>query len=83
MTQQPSHIIPAPKRVIPTHINIRQFSGSDAGYTARPFLDLCEAVIVNSSMTEDYDKIAFMRSRLLQGSRALILMQSSQCLHSY
>ncbi len=35
MTQQPSNIIPAPIRAIPTHISIKQFSGSDADYTAR------------------------------------------------
>ncbi len=87
MTQQPSHIIaapmqvaPAPIRVIPTHISIRQFSGSDADYTARQFLDLCKAAIVNSSITEDHDKIAFIRSHLLPGSRAFIMMQSSASL---
>ncbi len=59
-----------------THI-IRQFSGSDKGYTARQFLDLGEAVIVNSSITGDHDKITVIRSRLLPGSRALLMMQSS------
>ncbi len=69
-------VAPAPTRVIPTHISIRQFSGSDADYTARQFLDSCEAAIVNS-ITEDHDKIAFIRSRLLPGSRALLMTQSS------
>ncbi len=36
-----------PIRVIPTHISIRQFSGSETDYTSRQFLDLCEAAIVN------------------------------------
>ncbi len=67
----------SPIRVIPTHISIRQFSGSDLDFSARQFLDLCESVIVNSSITEDHDKIAFIRSRLMPGSRALLLMQSS------
>ncbi len=66
-----------PIRVIPTHISIGQFSGSDAHYTARQFLDLCEAAIVNSSITEDNDSIALIRSRLLPGLRALLMMQSS------
>ncbi len=61
----------------PKHISIRQFSGSGKGYTARQFLDLCEAAIVNSSVTEDHDKIAFIRSCLLPGSRTLLMMQSS------
>ncbi len=56
---------------------IRQFSGSDADYTAKQFLDLCEAAIVNSSIIENHDKIAFIRSRLLPGSRALLMMQPS------
>ncbi len=81
MTQQPSNIIPAPIRVLPTHIIIRQFSGSDADHTARQFLDLYEAAIVSSSIAEDHDKIAFIRSRLLTGSRELIMMQSSAFNH--
>ncbi len=89
MTQQSSHIIeapvhvvPAPIRVIPAHISIRQFSGSDADYTARQCLDFCEAVTVNSSITEGHDEIAFIRSRLLPGSRALFMMQSSAFTHT-
>ncbi len=84
MTGQNSHITPttmqvapAPIRVIPTHISIRQFSGSDADCTATQFLDLCETAIINSSTTEDHLKIAFIRSRLLPGLRALLMMQSS------
>ncbi len=61
---------------IPTHISIRQFAGSETDYTARRFLDLCESAIINSSITEYHDKIAFIWSRLLPGSRALNLMQS-------
>ncbi len=45
-------------------------------------LDLCEAAIVNSSITEDHGKIAFIRSRLLPGSRALVIMQSSSFTHA-
>ncbi len=45
--------------------------------TARQFLDLCESVIINSSITENHDKISFIRSRLMPGSRALNLKQSS------
>ncbi len=77
ITAAPMQVALAPIRVIPTHISIRQFSGSDADYTARQLLDLCEAAIVNSSITEDHDKIAFIRSRLLPGSRALVMMQLS------
>ncbi len=73
----PTHVLPPPIRIIPSHTSIRQFSGSETEYTARQFLDLCESAIINSSITEDHDKIAFIRSRLMSGSRALNLMQSS------
>ncbi len=63
--------------VIPTDVSIREFSGSDSDYTDRQSLDLCESAIINSSISEDHDKAAFMRSRLPLGSRALLLMQSS------
>ncbi len=69
-------------QLIPTHISIRRFSGSDAHYTARQFLDLCEAAVLNSSITEDHNKIAFIRSRLLPGSRTLLMMQSSAFTHT-
>ncbi len=72
----PTPTYTSPIRVITTLISIRQVSGSESDYTVRQFLDLCEAAIVNSSITEDHDKIAFIRS-LLPGSRALLLMQSS------
>ncbi len=72
----------APIRVIPTHISIKQFLGSDADYTARQCFDLCEAAIVNSSLTEDHDKIDFIRPRLLPGSRALFIIQSSTFTHT-
>ncbi len=69
----PTHVLPPPVRIIPSHTSIRQFSGSETDYTARQFLDLCESAMINSSITEDHDKIAFIRSRLMPGSRALNL----------
>ncbi len=77
ITATPMQVTPAPIRVIPTHISIRQSSWCGADYAARQFLDLCEAAIVNSSITEDHDKITFIRSCLLPGSRSLLMMQSS------
>lgn len=71
------HIAPAPIRVIPTDVSMRQFLGNESDYSARRFLDLCEASIVHSSVTEDYDKITFIKSCLQTGSRALPLMQPS------
>ncbi len=51
--------------------------GNESDFSARQFLDLCDSAIVNSSITDDHDKIAFIRSRLLPDSRALNLMPSS------
>ncbi len=68
---------PAAIRVIPTNASICQFGGMETDFSARQFLDLCESAIVNSSITEDHDKITFIRSCLPPGSRALNLMQSS------
>ncbi len=76
-TGTPNLLLPSPIRVIPTHTSNRQFAGSESDYTTRHFLDLCESAIVNSSITEDHDKIAVIRSQLLPGSRGLNLMQSS------
>ncbi len=70
-----TQVVHSAVRVIPTHISIRQFSGSETDYTARQFLDLCEAAVINSSITENHDKITFLRSHLLPGSRALPLMK--------
>ncbi len=72
----PTPTYPSPICVIPTLVSIRQFTRSESDYTVRQFLDLCEAAIVNSSIIEEHDKIAFIRS-LLPGSKALLLMQSS------
>ncbi len=63
-------------RVIPNNASIRQFGWTKTDFSARQFLDLCESAIVNSSITKDYDKIAFIQSRLFPSSRALNLMQS-------
>ena len=63
-------------KLLPTETNIPSFSGVDPNYTALDFITLCEDVMTNSSVTEDADKIAFVRSRLQQGSRSQRLMQS-------
>ncbi len=67
----------SPIRFTPTPTSVRQFSGSDKDYTAREFITLCEDAINNSCLHNDKDKIFFVRSRLVPGSRALLLMQSS------
>ncbi len=67
----------SPIRVIPTPTRIREFSGSDKDYTAGEFITLCEDAINNSCLHSDKDKISFVRSRLVPGSRALLLTQSS------
>lgn len=67
-------VVQTPLWVIPTDVSIRQFSVTNTGYTARQFLDVSESAITNLFITEDHDKIAFIRSLLQPGSRALFLM---------
>ena len=67
----------APIRVLPTSASVRQFSGQDADYSAYEFLSLCEDVMKGSNVVTDDDKMSFIRSRLVPGSRALSLMNSS------
>ncbi len=64
-------------KIIPTTVSICPFSGTDNDFSAREFITLCEDVIKGSSIAEDTDKISFIPSRLVHGSRALNLMQSS------
>ena len=59
-----------PIKLLPTSASIREFSGTDSNYSAREYIELCEMVMRNSSITEDGDKIAFIRARLQPGSLA-------------
>ncbi len=65
-----------PININPTAASLRSFSGTD-DFAASELITLCEDVIKESSVTEDADKISFIRSIHLPGSRALNLMQSS------
>ncbi len=47
-----------------------EFSGSQNDYLGREFIGICEDVTHNSCVTEQGDKIAFVKSRLLPGSPA-------------
>ncbi len=61
---------------MPTTASIHSFSG-DSDFSARESITLCEDVIKGSSLTEDADKISLIHSRLVPGSWALNLIQSS------
>jgi len=81
---QPSTIPPSmyttntgPIKLLPTSASIREFSGTEPGFSAREYINLCEDVMGNSCVTEPGDKISFVRSRLQPGSRASNLMQAS------
>ncbi len=67
----------APIKTLPATTTEREFSGSQPEYPSRKFIGLCEGVIKNSCVIEQGDKIAFIKSRLLPGSRAFSLMQAS------
>ncbi len=65
-------------KLLPNSASVREFSGTDADYySARDFIRQCEDVMTNSFVADNGDKIAFVRSRLLPGSRAFSLMQAS------
>ncbi len=49
-------------KLLPTSVSVRAFSGTDADYSARNFIRQCEDVMTNSFVTDDGDKIAFVRS---------------------
>ena len=63
-------------KFLPVETNVKPFTGQDEDYSVRPFLSMCENVMRQSGTTDDVDKIAFVRSRLAPGSRALKMMQS-------
>jgi len=74
---QSSQLFTSPIKVLPTTATVREFNGTDSDYTAREFINLCEDVMANAFITEESDKISFIRSKLQQGSRAALLMQAS------
>ena len=63
-------------KVQPTVAEVRAFSGRDSEYSAREYIAQCEDV-ANSYVTDNADKIFFLRSRLQPGSRAAQLMRAS------
>ncbi len=71
------HKLPPPIKIIPTTASIRPSSDTENGFSGREFITICEAMIKGSSIAEDADRISFIPSRLVPGSRALKLMQSS------
>ena len=66
-----------PIKLLPTSASIREFSGTDSDYSAREYVELCEMVMRNACITEDGDKIAFLRGHLQAGSLASHQMQAS------
>ena len=64
-------------KFLPIAVSIREFTGQDSDYSAFQFLSQCEDVMRTSSITDDGDKISFVRSRLQAGSPALRAMEMS------
>ncbi len=65
-TQQTSATI----KVMPSGASVREFTYSDADYSARNFIELCENVMRNSGIHGPVDKIAPVSARVIQGSEA-------------
>ena len=51
-------------KLLPTSPQVKAYSGTDPTFSAREFISQCEDVMTNSMVTEDIDKISFLRSRL-------------------
>ena len=66
-----------PIRIFRITAAVRPFSGDETDYSATQFVRLCEDSMVNSSVNDDADKIAFIKSHLQPGSRACSLIQAS------
>ena len=64
-------------KVMPSEASVREFTATDDDYSARDFVTLCENTMRNSSVTSDVDKIAFVSSRIKQGSEASRRMRVS------
>ncbi len=75
--------LPPSIKIIPTTASIRSISVADNDFFAREFITLCEDVIKGSSITEDANKISFIRSKFVLGSRALNLVQSGAFSRTY
>lgn len=66
-----------PIKLLPTSAAVREFTGTDSDYSAREYVELCEMVMRNAGITEEGDKIAFLRGHLQAGSLASHQMQAS------
>ena len=70
--------VSAPIKVMPSGASVREFSHEEGDdYSARDFIQLCENVMRNCSISEPADKIAFVQSRIKYGSDASQLMRVS------
>lgn len=74
-SSQHGAVFPSTVRVLPTAASIKPFSGNDADYTASQYLIICEDVMRNSDIYRPGDMIAFVRSRVQPGTRAMTLLQ--------
>ncbi len=79
LTQAAANIstMATPIKILPTTASVRSYSGAETDYSAREFIEQCESVMRNASVTEPGVKIAFVESNLQPGSMACKLMQSS------
>ena len=57
--------------------SLKRFSGEDPLHSPLIFLQQCEDVMSNSNVTNDTDKISFIRSQLVQDSLASVMMRAN------
>ncbi len=67
----------APIKVMPSDESVREFTSTEADFTAKDFVRLCENVMHNSSITTDVDKINLVCARIKPGSEAFKRMRVS------
>ncbi len=66
-----------PIKVMPSDASVREFTSTEADFTAKDFVRLCENIMHNSSVTTDVDKINFVCARVKPGSEAFKRMRVS------
>lgn len=57
--------------------SLKRFSGDDPSHSPLVFLQQCEDCMRGSSITQDVDKISFIRSQLVQDSLATLMMRAN------
>ncbi|MPC86958.1 hypothetical protein E2C01_081803 [Portunus trituberculatus] len=64
-------------KVLPVVTEVRAISGTDPEYSAREYINHCKDIMRHVFLTDEADKISFLRLRLQPGSQAAHAMRAS------